>query len=136
MKRQGHFREKKNNRLTIDKKLLNSMRTKEKNRSRKVLVVIQSLHPMVCKILILHSQSIITKSQLHLGNLTQLHSVKPSLSATILLLYGKFSQPQVSQQISTRDCGSFLEQALYLRAIYHHDLGRRWLRQVVNHIGY
>ena len=63
-KRQSHFGEKKNNKL-IGKKPSNPVKTEEKNRCRKVLVVVTSfrinflLWLIVCKMILLHLQSTI-----------------------------------------------------------------------------
>ena len=82
----------KNDRL-IGEKLPNPVGTDEENQGRKDLVVVQSSRMNLCGqwyIELFYSQSTIAKSRLYLGDLTQLRSVKPSLSATIFLLYGEF----------------------------------------------
>ena len=92
-KRQGRFGGWKNNRL-IGKKPLNPAGIEEENQGRKDLVVIQSSRINLCGqwcVELLHSQSTIAKSRLHLEDLTRLHSVKPSLPATTFLPYGEFS---------------------------------------------
>ena len=79
---------KKNNRL-IGEKPPNLVGTEEENH-----VVVQSprinLCGQWCVELLLHLQSTIAKSGLHLGDLTQLRSVKLSLFATTFLPHGEF----------------------------------------------
>ena len=97
-KRQGRFGGRKNDRLTIGKtigkKPPNPAGTEEETRGRKDLVVVQSSRIHLCDqwcVELLHSQSTIAKSGLHLGDLTRLRSVKPSLPATTFLPHGEFS---------------------------------------------
>ena len=91
--RQSRFRGKKNNRF-IGKKPPSQAGIEEENQGRKDFVVIQSSRINLCGqwcVKLLHLQSTIAKSRLHLGDLTRLCSVKSSLPATTFFPYRKFS---------------------------------------------
>ena len=72
----------------IGKKPPNPMGTEEENQGRKDFVVVQSSRINLCDQWCIE---LFAKSGLHLGDLTQLCSVKPSLPATTFLLHGEFS---------------------------------------------
>ena len=86
-KRQGHFRRKKNGRLIISKKPPNPVGTEEENQGRKDLIVVQFSKINFCDQWYIE---LFAKSGLHLGDLTRLCLVKPSLPATTFLLHRKF----------------------------------------------